>query len=132
MRTIRRSETDGARTSSNPAETNGSRKELRRLEHERRRIIYSLLVASCLILGVVFLAYSVLRTEPEPISGVSAPRIFSAPEPLVNDALLEARARIAGEAARKVAEEDLAEQAVKEKSAKEKAAREDKAQKAVA
>ena len=51
-----------------------------------------LLVAVCLALGVLYLGMSVFRTQGEPVKEAVTP----APEPLVNDALVEAQARAAG------------------------------------
>ena len=74
---------------------------------ERRAGLY-LLGAICVALGALFVGINAFATGGEPVKGAVTPTVASAPEPLVNDALVEARARIDGEAARRAAEREAA------------------------
>ena len=89
---------------------------------ERRAGLY-LLGAICLALGALFVGISVFAAEGEPVSGASTPVVASAPEPLVNEALVEAQARIDEQAARRAAER---EEARTEARAEETAAQRDR------
>ncbi len=84
----------------------------------RRGGLY-LLLAVCLALGAVFLGISVFTPEGEPVKKAATPIAAPAPEPLVNEALVETRARMAGQAAREAAEEEAAERAAREQARKE-------------
>jgi sortase A len=77
------------------------------LKGERRKLLY-LLAAGLLALGAAFVAMGIWGPENEPVRGVSTPESASAPEPLVNEGLVEARARAAGDEARQKAEEAAA------------------------
>ena len=91
------------------------------LKGERRKLLY-LLAAGLLALGAVFVGMGIWGPEDEPVRGVSTPESASAPEPLVNEGLVEARSRAAGEEARqKAAEQARKEAAEKEQAAKERA-----------
>jgi len=85
---------------------------------ERRMGLY-LLGALCAALGALFVGVSVFGAESTPVEKAVAPAVASAPEPLVNEALVEARARIEGHAARRAAEEEAARQARAEAARKE-------------
>jgi len=85
---------------------------------ERRMGLY-LLGALCAALGALFVGVSVFGAESAPVEKAVAPAVASAPEPLVNEALVEARARIEGHAARRAAEEEAARQARAEAARKE-------------
>ena len=74
---------------------------------ERRAGLY-LLGAICVALGALFVGISVFGAEGEPVKEAVTPAVASAPEPLVNEALVEARARIDGQAARRAAEREAA------------------------
>jgi sortase A len=103
---------------------------------ERRLGLY-LLGAICVALGAIFVGISVFGAENQPVREAATPVVASAPEPLVNEALVEARARIDGQAARKAAEEEAARRAeaarkeaaeaaeVKQRAAEKEAAREE-------
>ena len=78
-----------------------------------------LLVAVCLALGVLYLGMSVFRTQGEPVKEAVTPVAAPAPEPLVNDALVEAQARAAGQIAREAAEKEAAKRAAREQARKE-------------
>ncbi len=109
-------------------------KAKRIFESERRMGLY-LLGAFCLALGAVFVGMSVLGAESEPVNRAASPAVATAPEPLVNEALVEARARIDGQAARHAAEEEAAERAQAEaarKEAEEEAARKEAEERAAA
>ena len=96
---------------------------------ERRAGLY-LLGAICLALGALFVGISVFGTGSEPVKGAATPVVASAPEPLTNEALVEAQARIDGQAARRAAEREAAsaeETAEREKAAGERAAERDRA-----
>jgi len=84
-----------------------------------RRVGLYLLGAVFVALGAVFVWMSVFGAENEPVSTASIPAVASAPEPLVNEALVEAQARIDGQAARQAAEEEAARQARAEAARKE-------------
>ena len=88
-------------------------------ENERRMGLY-LLGALCVALGALFLGMSVLGAESEPVERAATPAAAPAPEPLVNEALVEAQARIDGQAARAEAVRKEAER----KAAAEQAAEE--------
>lgn len=93
------------------------------LKGDRRKILY--LLAACLLaLGAGLVGIGVFGPEDEPVRGVSAPESASAPEPLVNESLVEARSRAAGEEARQKAEQASQEAAKKEQAAKEQAEKE--------
>jgi sortase A len=90
----------------------------------RRASLY-LLAAALLAFGAVVLGISVLWPESEPVEEVATPAAAPAPQPLVNESLVEARARAAGQAAREAAQEEAAEkEAARETAAEEKPARE--------
>ncbi len=95
---------------------------------ERRMGLY-LLGALCVALGAIFVGISVFGAEDGPVRGAAIPAVAAAPEPLVNEALVEAQARIEGQAARKAAEEEAArrEEAARKEAAeaKKRAAREE-------
>ena len=93
-------------------------KAKRIFESERRMGLY-LLGAVCVALGAIFVWMSVFGAESEPVSTASIPAVASAPEPLVNEALVEAQARIDGQAARRAAEEEATRQARAEAARKE-------------
>ncbi|MDQ4126428.1 MAG: class E sortase [Actinomycetota bacterium] len=101
-------------------------KAKRILESERRMGLY-LLGALCLTLGAILVGISVFGAEDEPVRRAATPAVAPAPEPLVNEALVEAQARIDGQAARKAAEEAAAQRAKAEakKKATEGAPREE-------
>ena len=90
-------------------------------------MLLGLLAAACLALGAFATGMSVLSKEGEPVRGANAPEVAAAPE-LANSALVEARARAAGLAARSAAEEaarkEAAEQAAAEQAEAEQAAAE--------
>jgi sortase A len=67
-----------------------------------------LLGALCLALGAVFVGMSVLGAESEPVNRATSPAVATVPEPLVNEALVEAQARIDGQVARQAALEETA------------------------
>jgi sortase A len=94
------------------------------LKGDRRKVLY--LVAACLLaLGAGLVGIGVFAPENEPVREVAAPESAFAPEPLVNEALVEARSRAAGEEARqKAAEEARQEAAQEERAAEEPAERE--------
>ena len=87
---------------------------------ERRLGLY-LLGAICVALGALFVGISVLGTESEPVEKASAPAVAEAPEPLVNEALVEAQARIDEQAARQAAEREAARREVERQRAEERA-----------
>ncbi len=87
-------------------------------EGERRLGLY-LLGAVCLAFGALFVGVSVFGAESAPVEKAVAPAVASAPEPLVNEALVEAQARIDGQAARQAAQEEAAERARAESDRKE-------------
>ncbi|MGH3146820.1 MAG: sortase [Rubrobacter sp.] len=89
---------------------------------ERQLGLY-LLGAICVALGAIFVGMSVFGAEVEPIKQAATPGVASAPEPLVNEALVEAQARIDGQAARQAAEEQAARSARAEAARKEAAER---------
>ncbi len=95
---------------------------------ERRMGLY-LLGALCVALGAIFVGISVFGAEDGPVRGAAIPAVAEAPELLVNEALVEAQARIEGQAARKAAEEEAArrEEATRKEAAeaKKRAAREE-------
>ncbi len=90
---------------------------------ERRLALY-LLGAICVALGALFVGMSILGAESEPVEKASTPSVATAPEPLVNEALVEARARIDGQAARQAALEEAARAEAARKQAERKAAAE--------
>jgi len=85
----------------------------------RRAGLY-LLGAVCLALGALFLGLSVFGTGGEPVKRATIPVVTPAPEPLVNEALVEARARAEGLLARKAAEEEAARKEAAEQASAEK------------
>ncbi len=91
---------------------------------ERRMGLY-LLGALCVALGAIFVGMSIFGVEDEPVRRAATPAVAPAPEPLVNEALVEAQARIDGQAARKAAEEEAARRARAEAARKEAVAREE-------
>jgi LPXTG-site transpeptidase (sortase) family protein len=95
----------------------------------RHRAGLYLLVAAGLALGALFLGMSIFGTGGEPVKRAATPVAAPAPEPLVNEALVEARARAAGQVAREAAEKEAAkrEQARRE-DARKKAAEQASAQ----
>ncbi|HET7479417.1 MAG TPA: hypothetical protein VFJ72_07885, partial [Rubrobacteraceae bacterium] len=114
----RRREMGRVKYSPDAAEMEVSRKErLEERRRSRRRAFYSLLIAAGLVLGVLVLGERVLSTGAGTVASAVTPVVLPAPEPLVNDALIEARARSAGETARRAAEEKLAKQTTEEKAA---------------
>ena len=102
-------------------------KAKRIFESERRMGLY-LLGALCLALGAVFVGMSVLGTESEPVNRATSPTVATAPEPLVNEALVEAQARIDGQAARQAALEEAARAEAARKEAERNAATEQAAE----
>jgi sortase A len=88
---------------------------------ERRMGVY-LFGALCLALGSVFVGMSVLEAESEPVHRAATPVGAAAPEPLVNEALVEAQARIDGQAARQAALEEAARLEAARKEAERNAA----------
>jgi len=97
---------------------------------ERRLGLY-LLGAICVALGAIFVGMSVFGAEIEPVKKAITPAVASAPEPLVNEALVEAQARIDGQAARQAAEEAARREAERQ-AAEEEAARREAAEQATA
>ena len=96
------------------------------LRGDRRKVLY-LLAAGLLALGAGLFGIGVFSPENEPLRGIATPESASAPEPLVNEALVEARARAAGQAASDKAAEEAEEaekKAAEEKRAAEEAAAE--------
>lgn len=87
---------------------------------ERRMGLY-LLGAICMALGAVFVGMSVFGAESEPVKKAATPVVASAPGPLVNEALVEARARIEGQAARQAAVEEAAREEAERKAARQEA-----------
>jgi sortase A len=85
----------------------------------RRRAGLYLLGAVCLALGAVFLGMSIFGVGGEPAKRAATPVAAPAPEPLVNEALVEARARAAGQVAREAAEREAAEKAAREQARRE-------------
>ena len=102
-------------------------KAKRIFESERRMGLY-LLGALCLALGAVFVGMSVLGAESEPVNRATSPTVATAPEPLVNEALVEAQARIDGQAARQAALEEAARAEAARKEAERNAATEQAAE----
>jgi len=90
---------------------------------ERRMGLY-LFGALCLALGALFVGMSVLGADSEPVTRAAAPAVATAPEPLVNEALVEAQARIDGQAARQAALEEAAREEAARKEAERNAAAE--------
>ena len=86
----------------------------------RRRAGLYLLGAVCLALGAVYLGMSIFGTGGEPVKKAATP--VAAPEPLVNEALVEARARAAGLLAREAAEKEAAKRAARKRAADKPAA----------
>ncbi len=89
---------------------------------ERRLGLY-LLGAICVALGAIFVGMSVFGAESAPVEKAATPVVDTAPAPLVNEALVEARARIDGQAARHAAQEEATERA-KAEAARKKAEQE--------
>ena len=88
------------------------------LKGDRRKILY--LLAACLLAlgaGLVGIGVFAPESEREPVRGVAAPESASAPEPLVNEALVEARSRAAGEEARQKATEEARQEVAEEERA---------------
>jgi LPXTG-site transpeptidase (sortase) family protein len=85
----------------------------------RRRAGLYLLGAVCLALGAVLLGMNIFGTGGEPIKKAATPVADPAPEPLVNEALVEARARTAGQVAREAAEKEAAKRAAREQARRE-------------
>jgi hypothetical protein len=71
---------------------------------------------------------SVLGAESEPVNRAASPAVATAPEPLVNEALVEAQARIDGQAARQAALEEAARAEAARKEAERNAATEQAAE----
>ena len=69
----------------------------------RRRAGLYLLGAVFLALGAVYLGVSVFGTEGEPVKRAATPVAVPDPESRVNEALVEARARVEGQIAREAA-----------------------------
>ena len=90
-----------------------------------------LLGAVCLALGAVVLGMSIFGTGGEAVKQAATPVAAPAPEPLVNEALVESRARAAGLLAREAAEEEAAKKAAREQARRE-AARKKAAEKPAA
>src|SRR5688572_8504030 len=97
----------------------------------RRRAGLYLLGAVCLALGAVFLGMSIFGVGGEPAKRAATPVADPAPGPLVNEALVEARARAAGQVAREAAEMEAAKRAAREQARRE-AARKKAAEKPAA
>jgi LPXTG-site transpeptidase (sortase) family protein len=95
----------------------------------RRRVGLYLLGAVCLALGAVFLGMSIFGVGGEPAKRAATP--VAATGPLVNEALVEARAREAGQVAREAAEKEAAKRAAREQARRE-AARKKAAEKPAA
>ena len=107
----------------------------KRIFRSERRLGLYLLSAICVALGAVFVGMSVLGADGSPVERADAPAVGTAPAPLVNEALVEARARIDGQAARHAAEKEAAERAQAEatrKEAEEEAARKEAKNRAAA
>jgi LPXTG-site transpeptidase (sortase) family protein len=85
----------------------------------RRRAGLYLLGAVCLALGAVFLGMSIFGTGGEPVKKAATPALAPAPEPLVNEALVEARARAEGLLAREAAEKEAAKKAARGQARRE-------------
>ena len=98
---------------------------------DRRRAGLYLLGAVGLALGVLLLGISVFGAGGEPVKKAATPVAAPAPEPLVNEEVVEARARAAGQAAREAAEKEAAKRAAREQARRE-AARKKAAEKAAA
>ena len=97
----------------------------------RRRAGLYLLGALCLALGAVLLGMSIFGTGGEPVEEAATPVVAPAPAPLVNEELVEARARVEGQAAREAAEKEAAKKAAREQARRE-AARKKAAEKPAA
>jgi sortase A len=97
----------------------------------RRRAGMYLLGALCLALGAVFLGMSIFGVGGEPAKRAATPVAAPGPGPLVNEALVEARARAAGQVAREAAEKEAAKRAAREQARRE-AARKKAAEKPAA
>jgi LPXTG-site transpeptidase (sortase) family protein len=97
----------------------------------RRRAGLYLLGAVCLALGAVFLGMSIFGVGGEPAKRAATPVAAPGPGPLVNEALVEARARAAGQVAREAAEKEAAKRAAREQARRE-AARKKAAEKPAA
>ncbi len=85
----------------------------------RRRAGLYLLVAAGLALGALILGTSVFGTGGEPVKKAANTVAGPAPKPLVNEALVEARARAAGQVAREAAEKEAAKRAAREQARRE-------------
>jgi sortase A len=90
---------------------------------ERRMGLY-LFGALCVVFGALFVWMSVFGAESEPVKRAATPAGATAPEPLVNEALVEAQARIDGQAARQAALEEAARAEAARKEAEREAAAE--------
>jgi sortase A len=97
----------------------------------RRRAGLYLLGAVCLALGAVFLGMNIFGVGGEPAKRAATPVAAPGPGPLVNEALVEARARAAGQVAREAAEKEAAKRAAREQARRE-AARKKAAEKPAA
>jgi LPXTG-site transpeptidase (sortase) family protein len=97
----------------------------------RRRAGLYLLGAVCLALGAVFLGMSIFGVWGEPAKRAATPVAAPGPGLLVNEALVEARARAAGQVAREAAEKEAAKRAAREQARRE-AARKKAAEKPAA
>jgi sortase A len=86
---------------------------------DRRRAGLYLLLAAGLALGALILGTGVFGTGGEPVEEAATPVAAPAPEPLVNEALVEARARTAGLRAREAAEKEAAKMAAREQARRE-------------
>jgi LPXTG-site transpeptidase (sortase) family protein len=84
----------------------------------RRAGLY-LLGALCLALGIVSLGVSIFGTGGEAVKKAATPIAAPAPAPLVNEELVEARARVEGQAAREAAEKEAAKKAAREQARRE-------------
>ena len=97
----------------------------------RRRAGLYLLGAVCLALGAVSLGMSIFGTGGGAVKKAAIPVAAPAPAPLVNEELVEARARVEGQAAREAAEKEAAKKAAREQARRE-AARKKAAEKPAA
>jgi len=103
-----------------------------RISRRQRRILTGLLVAACLALGAFVVGISALTGgQSAPVRGADAPEVAAAPD-LANAALIEARARAAGLAARREAEKAADREAAEEEAARQAAAEQAAAEQAAA
>ena len=106
----------------------------KRIFRSERRLGLYLLGAICVALGALFVGMSVIGADSAPVEKANAPAVGTAPAPLVNEALVEAQARIDGQAARHAQEEatERAQAEAARKEAEEEAARKEAEERAAA